>query len=59
MATHKQVLLGDVIKRASEEIRSWPEWAQPFRPAVGSQVRPQAQKEGAGRDKPQTSTKSR
>jgi hypothetical protein len=31
---HKQVHLGDVVRRANEEIRSWPAWAQPFRPSV-------------------------
>lgn len=25
--------LGDVVRRASQEIRSWPAWAQPFRPS--------------------------
>lgn len=27
-----QPSLGDVVRRASEEMKSWPTWAQPFRP---------------------------
>jgi hypothetical protein len=34
MEQHKQGYLGDVVRRASEEIRSWPAWAQPFRPSA-------------------------
>jgi len=33
MDQNKQEHLGDVVRRASEEIRGWPAWAQPFRPS--------------------------
>jgi hypothetical protein len=34
MEQNKHEYLGDVVRRASEEIRSWPAWAQPFRPSA-------------------------
>jgi hypothetical protein len=34
MEQNKQEYLGDVVRRASEEIRGWPAWAQPFRPSA-------------------------
>jgi hypothetical protein len=37
MEQQEQIHLGDIVKRASEEIRSWPAWAQPFRPSDGTQ----------------------
>jgi hypothetical protein len=51
MEQHKHEYLGDVVRRASEEIRGWPAWAQPFRPSASSKEEPTAVKASSSQGK--------